>query len=193
MAEYELILEVDELTEAHEDLLSDELGVVVSMHGGTTLVSSSFSARSALDAARRATTELASRGITVRRLYEDLVTRGDIAARAGVTKQAVGLWIRGDRQTERPFPVPYNLAAGGVWLWSEVNSWLHGIGKADGLEHPDRREYALFNAECARSTVGWRVTSRFSEPVRYSPQQFRAMASPSVAGGSVRAPLRLAG
>lgn len=89
--------------------------------------------------------------VGVIRLYEDLVTRQDIADRTSTTRQAVGNWVRQERRDHRadggsPFPDPYNIVGRGVWLWSEVNEWLLQRGKGDGLRYPSASDYAKVNA-----------------------------------------------
>src|SRR5690606_41718910 len=65
--------------------------------------------------------QLQSLGCTVDRLQEDLVDRGEIAARVGITRQAVGHWI--NRVYEVPFPAPAHHVPGPVWLWGDIVRW----------------------------------------------------------------------
>lgn len=150
MPEYELIFEVDEPTEEQVNRLYDTVDAIFARHGRTNLVTITSDGASALPAALRATEQLESLGFSVHRLYEDFVTRSEIAERAGVTPQAVGLWIRGERvtDTENQFPEPYNYAARSqtFWLWSDVNIWLRSIAKNDDMCHPSRIDYVLVNS-----------------------------------------------
>jgi hypothetical protein len=158
MAEYELIFEIGSPTDAQVDHLYGQADAIVARHGRTSLVTITSAGPSALTGARATVALLESIGMTICRLYEDLVTRSEIADRSGVTPQAVGLWIRGERHGEsaNPFPEPYNYVGGStpVWLWGEVNLWLGQVGKADGLRHPARVDYVLINEWLlARSTA----------------------------------------
>jgi hypothetical protein len=121
MAEYELTFELDEITEAQKDRIYDAYDAVVAVHGRTTLVTRTASGATGVAAATSAVAELEALGVVVRRLYEDLVSRAQIAERAGVTPQAVG-------------------------LWAEVNTWLVTQGKGDGFQHPGRHDYLQTNS-----------------------------------------------
>ncbi len=146
MPEFELIFEVDPLSETHEASLVNELDVFVGGHGPSALVTITFSGETATQAALAAASRLRDDGVAIRRLVEDLVTRSTIAERSGKTPQAVGLWARGERHSSDPFPAPYFLAGGGLWLWGEVNGWLARQGYArDPLSHPARADYARVN------------------------------------------------
>ncbi|HET7328603.1 MAG TPA: hypothetical protein VFJ14_15100, partial [Nocardioidaceae bacterium] len=102
----------------------------------------------AVEAAQFLVGRLESIGVVVERACEDLVTRGSIASRADVTPQAVGLWVRGERYKEDPFPEPYVLLVGGLWLWADVNAWLarHGQKHDSEIEHLGARDITLINA-----------------------------------------------
>lgn len=150
MDTFEMIFMTSELGDASDprtEFLLDAFDGVVSTHSGLTLAALSCPGRSAFDAAVRAVAELDSHGIAVRRLHEDLVTRAEIARRAGVTPQNVGQWIRGERHSG--FPAPHNAAAGGLWLWHDVNAWLETIGRGDGMRHPAAHECARINGYLA--------------------------------------------
>lgn len=79
----------------------------------------------------------------IQRVYSDLVTRAQIAERAGVTRQAVGLWIRGERHTDPAFPEPHVLGGGGLWLWRDVDQWLAEVGLPhDEVSYPTHLDIA---------------------------------------------------
>jgi hypothetical protein len=150
MATFELIFVTSGLGDASDprtEYLLNSFDGVVSSHGGLTLAALSCPGRSALDAAVRAVTELETHGVQVLRLHEDLVTRAEIARRAGVTPQNVGQWIRGERHGG--FSAPHNVAAGGVYLWHDVNAWLETIGRGDSMRHPDAHDCAWINGHLA--------------------------------------------
>lgn len=185
MSVFELIFVTSELGDASDprtEYLLDSFDGVVSSHGGLTLAALSCPGRSALDAAVRAVTELETHGVQVLRLHEDLVTRAEIARRAGVTPQNVGQWIRGERHGG--FPAPHNAAAGGVYLWHDVNAWLEIIGRGDGMRHPDAHDCARINGRLAiarrlsgRGGVSGRLAVTTVEPSRTLPTVTLALAS----------------
>lgn len=148
MSTFELLFEIHPVTEEVLDGVVEEIDSGHSTHGNTHLLTVWMDGNSALAAAREAVAVLSRLGVVVIRMYEDLVTRQDIADRAQATRQAVGQWIRGERRlsTERPFPDPYHVVGGGVWLWSEVNAWLAQFGDSDDVMHPSRCDYPLVNA-----------------------------------------------
>jgi len=158
MADYELTLEIRRPTDVQIAALYDAEDALVSSHGQTSLVTMTAEGSSALAAARRAVASLEQHGIEACRLYEDLVTRSEIARRCEVTSQAVGLWTRGERQSgaSRPFPEPNNYACGSteLWLWHDVNDWLTQLGKSDGMAHPSRVDYVLVNDWLLQRTAG---------------------------------------
>ncbi len=148
--EYELTFDVSGLTEEADDTLSRDFDVLSGVdHDGRESVTLAVSAESAIEAARRAARRMNELRLVVHRLREDLVTRKDIAQRAGVTPQAVGAWIRRERRPgDLPFPDPFNPVSGGVYLWGEVNEWLRQSGhQSDDWEFPTREDYVLINAD----------------------------------------------
>jgi hypothetical protein len=58
---------------------------------------------------------------------EDLVTESDVAKRLHVKRQAVSLWIKGERRKSKPFPKPIMKlsARSPFWKWREVVEWLY--------------------------------------------------------------------
>jgi hypothetical protein len=160
MAGYELILQVTPFPEDLEDTLCCDWDAVVAHHGDDVLVSVTAEGATAQVAAKTAITRLRSLGICVRRLSEDLVSRTMIAERAEVTPQAVGNWIRGERQGTN-FPQPFTHAAGGLWLWNEVNNWLQAHDLGDGMNHPDRVDYIEVNYWLTHSAIWNRAPVSF--------------------------------
>ncbi|MDO5286498.1 MAG: hypothetical protein Q4G45_06695 [Actinomycetia bacterium] len=142
----ELMLDIDPVDEGLEDAIVSTWDALVATHGESTVLTITAEGFSVESAARSIVAELEEAGARVRRLLEDLVTRSTIASRTGVTPQAVGLWVRGERQ-RTAFPAPYNPATGGLWLWGEVNQWLAANGKpADDIVYPSREDYPRCNA-----------------------------------------------
>jgi hypothetical protein len=160
MSSYELILQVAPFSEDLEDTLCCKWDAVVAHHGDDVLVSITAEGTTAQVAAKMAIARLRSLGIYVRRLSEDLVSRAMIAERAEVTPQAVGNWIRGERQSA-DFPQPFTHAAGGLWLWSEVNTWLQAHDLGDAMNHPDRVDYIEVNYWLIHSAIWNRAPLSF--------------------------------
>lgn len=148
---YELRFEIEQADEASYEAVEEHFDIVVSMHGKSVYLTVMVDgATSAISAAQKAINIIAEAGIKVRRLSEDLVSRAGIAERTGMTRQAVGMWIRGERRKDQlAFPEPYHPVAGGIWLWSDVNTWLHRTTNpgAENISYPDRCDYAVINAE----------------------------------------------
>lgn len=147
MPEFEWMLKVFSVTDEQEALIVDELDGFVGGHGETIIVTLSAEGSDAVSVGRLLVHLLSSRGIAVESGYYDLLTRSEIARRLGVTAQAVGNWVRRDRQEARPFPSPFASAGGGVWLWADVNAWLRDIGSenADEVDYPTRGQIEALN------------------------------------------------
>lgn len=125
--EFEFIFVTDEVVDPADeriDAAMSHLDIVVESHNGLTLATVAATGVDAKSAGISAARILRDCGFQVERTYPDLVTRQDIADRIGMSRQAVGNWVRGDRHEADPFPTPTTLVAGGAWLWSEVIGWL---------------------------------------------------------------------
>jgi hypothetical protein len=57
----------------------------------------------------------------------ELVATGDVAERAGVTRNAIAQWIR-RYPTEVPIPVAQT-SAGPIYLWEDWEAWLRRTGR----------------------------------------------------------------
>ncbi|NHA68224.1 hypothetical protein [Phycicoccus flavus] len=146
MSEFEFMFVIDPIGDDVERSLTEELEAFVGGHGRTTILTLSATGPDPVATAQSSIADLRQRGVRVRRVYEDLVSRAQIAERAQVTRQAVGLWVRAERQTERSFPEPYVLAGGGLWRWDEVNSWLRDANLPhDDVKYLNASETALIN------------------------------------------------
>lgn len=147
MSEFELIFAVDDLSDDIIDQVYDRYDSIVAGHGSVTLLTVTAEGSTALNAAITVIKDLEKiDGVIISRCYEDLVSRRDIADRCEVSPQAVGQWIRGDRQRGYAFPDPFNFVSGGIWLWGEVNSWLRRSGlNHDSISYPCRDDYAEIN------------------------------------------------
>lgn len=144
MAAYELTLELPSITEEQEDAIVDATDGVIATHYGVTTVTLEIEGEDFLSAVRIVTRRLSRLGVAPRRIVMDLVSRSEIADRAGVTRQAVGNWVNGMRQAGN-FPAPYVLAGGGMWLWAEVVPALRALGIAveEGLSYPTRTQLTM--------------------------------------------------
>lgn len=151
MPDYEFTFEIPQISEEVEDSIADQLDAVIAEHGGVGTVTVLTEGTDAISAARTAVDELTRLGAAPSRLVDDLVTRTQIAERAGVSRQAVGLWISGQRQSALSFPAPFILTGGGLWLWSEVLPALRELGCEieDAAEYPSRRDSQIIGGMLA--------------------------------------------
>lgn len=67
---------------------------------------------------------------------EDLVTESETAQRLNVKRQAVSLWIKGERRTIYPFPKPIMKLSerSPLWSWRDIIDWYYKIGKLNDKE-----------------------------------------------------------
>lgn len=76
--------------------------------------------------------DVRSAGALVVRIEPDpLVSASDIAERAKITRQAVSLYVNGERGDGFPTPVACVSGSRPLWKWSEVAAWLQNVGKLD--------------------------------------------------------------
>lgn len=151
MPTYELSFEIEPASDAVEERLVSELDAIVAVHSGVTTVTLEFGGDDYVIAARAAANALREVGAEVVRVVADLVTRRDIATRLGVTPQAVGLWVRGERHGDGVFPAPYVTGSVVLWLWGEVAEYCRALGVCvdDGVSFPTRRELHRVAGELA--------------------------------------------
>lgn len=147
MPVFELAFELPPIDETIEDRVVEHLDALISGHHGVMTATVTVDAPDCLTAAARARSELARLGAAPVRLVDDVVSRSEIAERAGVTRQAVGLWLSGARQQTLTFPGPLVLSGGGLWLWGELVPVLRAmnIDPDPGIEFPTRRDSAIIN------------------------------------------------
>jgi len=178
---YELSFEVSDLSERVEDAIADHFDALVSAHSGVTKVTVSAEGTTCLEAAIGVIDALRSLGAVPLRLMDDLVSRGEIARRAGVTPQAVGLWIRGERHVSSPFPKPFVLAGGGLWLWGEVVSALaqRNVSIDDDVRYPTRRDAMVIGGEVAASGTSEHASWPWKRPATAG-RQSRSLAISSM-------------
>lgn len=104
---------------------------LVLMHGA---VAACFnrSADTFKDAVLSAYEDVLAAGASIERFEPDyLVSAGDIAARSGLTRQAISLYAKGERGEEFPKPHVRVTTSQPLWDWVEVSRWLVKRGKVD--------------------------------------------------------------
>lgn len=84
------------------------------------------------EAVESACADIHRAGATIVRIEPDpLVSPSDIAERAAITRQAVSLYVNGERGEGFPTPVACVSGSRPLWKWSEVAVWLRAAGKID--------------------------------------------------------------
>lgn len=132
--------------------VEEAMDVVASSHSRLSVATVIVPGENAVEAGRHAAAVLSSCGLPPVKTYPDLVSRQDIADRLDVSRQAVGNWVRGDRQQANPFPAPVHMVAGSIWLWGDIVAWLRRTGReCDELEFPTMLDHALLDALLARA------------------------------------------
>lgn len=131
--QFTLVLkQVDERTENLEDSLY-EAGcddALINFRNGTVYLDFDRQAASLEEAVLSAikNVESSSVGAVVASVApEDFVTESDIAKRLEIGRQAVSLWIKGERRKIMPFPKPVMKLSekSPFWKWREVIEWLY--------------------------------------------------------------------
>lgn len=91
----------------------------------------------------------------VERVDEQFVSLADIAARAGLSHEAVRLWAAGKRRGSRqPFPAPRTQVGQGqsttkIWTWPQVQDWLkdqYCLDLEPGITYLTAQQVASANA-----------------------------------------------
>lgn len=147
MNTYELSFVTDPIDEETEWQLLGSFDAMMASHSAVHMLSIAATGDSAFEAAKDVLPELEALGVRVRRLNPELVTQATIASRTGKSRQTVSNWVNGQRQAGNAFPLPYAVASGALWLWSDVNEWLRRTsGEAhDGLCYAPLRDIERFN------------------------------------------------
>ncbi|WP_137725862.1 hypothetical protein [Prescottella subtropica] len=140
---YEFTFIVPLLTTSREAVVTEDFDARLHDHAGIQLLTVVTEGMRCATAGMSLVDQLVAGGVRPTRTHPDLVTRQDIADRAGVTRQAVGQWVRGVRQRGTPFPAPFNTVSGGIWLWGDVYAWLRSrdYGRDTGLLYPTLDEH----------------------------------------------------
>lgn len=176
--------------------LFDQLDAILAKAGGQHLVSITMEGPNAVEAALMAATAIREcvPHLRVLRLDRDLVGVCEISERTGRSRQNVQQWVAGRRKSDgAPFPAPEGTAGRSqVWLWTEVNTWLHQHGMGDEAAYPTREEmgdidFALAHAVSLKfetaHTLGFDAGR---EAVLREVQQQMSMIMPMLSGSRVR-------
>ncbi|MFD4293299.1 hypothetical protein ACFWPA_00365 [Rhodococcus sp. NPDC058505] len=144
-----------------EDRVRDGLGAGIDDHGQLQVVTATGEGTRGYAAGIDLVVRLSELGVDVERTQPDLVDRRLIARRAGCTRQAVALWVNGQRHQGDPFPLPFNLTLGQTWLWGEVQAWLarRGIAVDDTIAIPTMRDHMRVDSHIAHRRAEYRALS----------------------------------
>lgn len=142
-----------------EERVRDELGAVIADHGPLQVVTATGEGFRGYAAGVDLVSRLSELGVDVERTQPDLVDRRLIAQRAGCTRQAVALWVNGQRHQGDPFPLPFNLTLGQTWLWGEVQAWLlrRGIDVEETAAIPTMRDHMRVDSHIAHHRADYRA------------------------------------
>ena len=105
---------------------------------GNALLSFDREADSYKDAVLSAYQQIRNSGSEIVRFEPDfLVSQVEIASRSGLTKQAIGMFIKGERRAGFPAPNARIESASPLWDWVEVSHWLLEQGKVSAQVYGD--------------------------------------------------------
>jgi predicted DNA-binding transcriptional regulator AlpA len=104
----------------------------LSFQKGHIIVDFTRSSDSLEDAIASAVKNVAKAGAKVERVEPDpLVSLSDIAARSGLSRQAMTNYVKGTRQKDFPAPIARVTSETSLWDWSEVAKWMFENHKID--------------------------------------------------------------
>jgi predicted DNA-binding transcriptional regulator AlpA len=74
---------------------------------------------------------------------DNFVTESEVAQRLSMKKQAISLWIKGQRRASTPFPSPKLKLSNKspLWKWNEVAEWLYANAIIKQKEIVDTAEF----------------------------------------------------
>ena len=103
------------------------------------------------EAVRSAVADVRRAGAEVRRVEpEPLVSASEIAERAGLSRQLVSLYVKGERSQGFPPPAAGASTQKPLWRWAEVAAWLATAGKLDDQVAEQAATIEMINDEIAR-------------------------------------------
>ncbi|MFA5890862.1 MAG: hypothetical protein WDA27_07915 [Actinomycetota bacterium] len=135
------------------EALADLPNVLWRSQGDHAFATAIVDSASAMKAADEVTGLVMDRVATAQpfKLDEDLVSISDIAARVGVTREAVRNWANGSRHSNFPFPRGTVGDRIKVWAWADVSKWLNrNLALGDPEEFPSPHDVALVNSLFAK-------------------------------------------
>ena len=111
-------------------------------------------APSAVAAIKSACEDVRRAGAHVLRIEPDpLVSGSDIAERSGLTRQAVSLYVNGERGVGFPTPVACICSSRPLWDWMDVATWLCAAGRLDNADLELAHAISLANADCGTASA----------------------------------------
>lgn len=121
---------------------------IIGLQRGVFVLDFDREADTLVEAIESACADVRCAGATIVRIEPDpLVSASDIAERAEITRQAVSLYISGERGEGFPTPVACVSGARPLWKWSDVVVWLHKAGKLDQSDVEKGQLFDRLNAE----------------------------------------------
>lgn len=125
----------DPLTDAKFDDRFYEAGcddATLSFQKGVIVLEFDRKALSFTDAITSAVENVKGAGAKVERIEPDhLVSLSDIARRAGISRAAVSLYVKGERGEEFPAPVARVTTESPLWNWVDIATWLYKYRDGD--------------------------------------------------------------
>ncbi len=125
---YGLDREADDFESRFYDAGCDD--ATISFQKGHIIVDFAREAETIEDAISSAVQNVLATGASITRIEPDpLVNLSEIAARSGMTRQAVALYSSGQRGRDFPAPVARITADNPLWDWPSVACWLFKTNK----------------------------------------------------------------
>lgn len=107
----------------------------IALRHGVVVLCFDREADSYVDAVVSAYRDVLNAGASIIRFEPDyLVSASEVAARAGLSRQAISLYERGERGSNYPKPRMRVTSSSPLWDWVEVAQWLFHQGKIDESE-----------------------------------------------------------
>lgn len=167
MPAYELSFDVVGISDVQEERIQRRFDIIVLERYGrrrVTMLVPGVDVAVAFDAARA---ELDSAGVQEYDFAPDYATRAEVARRAGLSTQAVGQYVRGERG-DGEFPMPALHVPAEVWVWGDVVPWLQrqGVALEPGVVHPTSGQVkALQYRAWSSPATQWRFAHELGEAV----------------------------
>ena len=102
----------------------------ITFQKGAIILEFARAAKSFAHALVSAVADVQKAGARVERFEPDtLVSLSEIAARSGMSRAAISLYVKGARAEGFPAPVARVLSESPLWDWVSVSRWMHAHGK----------------------------------------------------------------